>query len=68
MSVQFDGRALLVVFVFLVSLAMSSVKTFAFLSGITPPASAYVIAVLFAVVLYVIFSVARMAIEACLEK
>ncbi|TXF96134.1 hypothetical protein FVD38_25620 [Massilia arenae] len=68
MLVLFDWRALLVVFVFLVSLAMSSVKTFAFLSGATPPASAYVVAVLFAVLLYFVFSLARMAIKAFLKR
>ena len=68
MLVQLDGRALLVVFVFLVCLAITSVKTFGVLSGVTPPTSAYVIAILFAGILYIIFSVAGLAIKAFLRK
>lgn len=68
MVVQFDARALLAVLVFLVVLAVSSVKTFAFLSGATPPLSVYVIAVLFAVLLYIIFALARVSIKAFFNK
>lgn len=62
--IQLDGRTVLVIFVFLICLAVSSVKTFGLLSGITPPNSAYVIAFFFAVFLYIIFFVAKAAIKA----
>lgn len=57
--IQLDGRTVLVIFVFLICLAVSSVKTFGLLSGITPPNSAYVIAFFFAVFLYIIFFVGK---------